>query len=226
MIKKFPQSVIFLLAIIFLFFGLVLPTITSARVGVGVAKGKIIVNDPLLPGGIYEIPDLPVVNTGDEPSNYKVRITYLSSQPELRPGKEWFSFEPKSLYLEPGRSQNVKVVMVLPVKVEIGDYFCYIEAYPIIGKEASGTGAIVTIAAASKFYFTVKPANVFQAIHHRIKTFFALYSPWSWIVLVITIAALILTFFKRHFAFEFKFKLQRKDKKTDSRRVKKKNKKE
>ena len=48
----------------------------SARVGVGVNLGKIKIDEPLKPGGIYGFPSIGVINTGDEPGEYEIEITY------------------------------------------------------------------------------------------------------------------------------------------------------
>ncbi len=69
-----------------------------ARVGVGIGTGKIVVEDKLKPGEIYKLPSVAVLNTGDEPGEYEVGITYHEKQPELLPPEGWFNFKPpKSL---------------------------------------------------------------------------------------------------------------------------------
>ncbi len=65
-----------------------------AGVGVGVNLGKIEIDEPLKPGGIYNFPSLGVLNTGDEPGDYEVEVTYHQDQTQLRPAQEWFSFDP------------------------------------------------------------------------------------------------------------------------------------
>jgi len=186
--------------IFFLIISLVLPLMVSAGVGVGVNIGKIEIDEPLKPGGIYNFPSLGVINTGDEPGEYELEVTYHQDQPELRPSQEWFSFEPEQFHLEPGQSQSVAVKLTLPVKTKPGDYFAYLEAHPIIkAKEGATT---IGVAAATKAYFTVVPANIWQAITHRISSFFEMYSPWPYVVLAIVIAAIIIAIFKKFFAFQ------------------------
>ena len=176
------------------------PLVVFAGVGVGVGTGKINIDQPLKPGGIYDLPSFSVLNTGDEPGDYEVEVTYHSQQTQLKPSQEWFSFSPQSFFLEPKESQVVAVKLSLPVKATPGDYLGYLEAHPVI-KGGEGTTR-VGIAAATKLYFTVVPANFWQAIIFRISSFWALYSPWTWIVLVVIVVGIVLVFFKKHFAFQ------------------------
>ena len=122
-----------------------------AGVGVGVNLGKINIDEPLKPGGIYSFPVIGVINTGDEPGDYELAVTYHQDQPELRPAESWFNFSPASFRLEPGESQNVVIVLSLPVRMKPGNYFAYLEAHPVI---ESGPGTTIGIAAATKAYFT------------------------------------------------------------------------
>jgi len=192
--KKF---IIFLLLVaVFIF-----PSIVLARIGVGVAVGKIEVDKPLKPGGVYDLTPLVVVNTGDEPSDYGIKIAYQSEQSELLPVEEWFDFSPSSFYLEPGQVQNITVKLTLPVKVKPGDYFAYLEAHPVKKTTATG-GTSISVAAATKLYFTVVPGNIFQGIYYRFTSFWLRYSPWTWVVFWLLVAALIIVFFKRFFTFQ------------------------
>jgi len=171
----------------------------SAGVGVGVNLGKINIDKALIPGGIYNLPSIGVINTGDEASDYGLAITFLQDQPELRPAPEWFSFNPSQFSLEPGESKPVAVQLALPVKTEPGDYFAFLEAHPIV---KAGPGTTIGVAAATKVNFTVAPANLWQAITHRISSFFGLYAPWTYVVLVVVIGAILIAIFRRFFAFQ------------------------
>jgi len=153
---------------------LIFPALILAGVGVGVNLGKIEIDEPLKPGGIYNLPSIGVINTGDEPGDYELAVTYHQDQPELRPAQEWFSFSPSSFPLEPGQSQSVAIKLSLPMKISPGDYFAYLEAHPII---KAGPGTTIGVAAATKIYFTIVPANIWQAITYRISSFFTVYAP-------------------------------------------------
>ena len=170
-----------------------------ASVGVGVNLGKIQIDEPLKPGGIYNFPSIGVINTGDTAGEYELAVTYHQDQPQIRPAQEWFSFSPSSFNLEPGRSQSVVVKLTLPVKAKPGDYFAYLEAHPII---KAGPGTTIGVAAATKTYFSVIPANLWQAIIWRISSFFTMYAPWTYVVLAIIVAAIIIALFRKFFAFQ------------------------
>ena len=179
---------------------LLIPIVIFARIGVGVGVGKITVDKSLKPGIIYELPTVPVLNTGDEPAEYGMSIEYQQDQPELWPAREWFAFSPDSFSLNPGEVQTVRITLNVPLKVIPGDYFSYLEAHPIKKAEAGVTS--IGIAAAAKLYFTVAPANIFQGIYYRFISFWKMYSPWTWVVLGIVLAAIVIVFFRKHFAFQ------------------------
>lgn len=188
-LKKILLGAIFLLA--------VLPLTSNARLGVGVGSGKIQVDGKLKPGGFYELPLLPVLNTGDIPANYALGIEYNETQPEKRPEKTWFEFRPATFHLEPGKVQPVKIIVNIPIKAIPGDYFAYLEAHPVASPEAGVTS--VGIAAASKLYFTVAPANFLQGVYYKLSFLFQKYTPWSWVVLGILFLIILITTFKSKF---------------------------
>src|SRR3989339_1190332 len=102
--------------ILFLIAVLILPVAVFARIGVGIGSGEIKMDKPLKPGAIYELPSLPVRNTGDEPSYYGLGTGYHVVRTEIRIPKEWLTFTPDKFYLEPGKSQSVAITLTLPVK--------------------------------------------------------------------------------------------------------------
>ena len=157
---------------------LVLPGTARGQAGVGVNVGKIQVDETVSPGGSYALPSIGVVNTGHDPSEYSLRITYEFEQAELEPPESWFSFSPKRFHLEPNQSQRVEIRLKLPLTARPGNYFAFIEAYPVTARGAGGVA--IGIAAATKLSFTVKPSNVFSAaflwFFHRFRDA----SPWSW----------------------------------------------
>ena len=185
---------------------LILPLVVSAKIGVGVGTGKIQVDQSLKAGLIYTLPPLTVINTGDEPSQYGVGLQYRDKQSELIPPKEWFSFEPLSFYLEPGQIKIVQVKLTLPVAgAKPGDYFAFLQGFPEkkIGAEGSTS---VGVAAASKLYFTVTPANIFVGLYYRTVSLLKQYSPWGYVVLAVILAAIFISLFRRFFAFNIGIK--------------------
>ena len=76
------QKIIFLFVLVIsLFF---ISQSARAVIGVGVNLGKIEIDEPLKPGGIYNLPILGVVNTGDTEGDYELEITYQQDQPAFR----------------------------------------------------------------------------------------------------------------------------------------------
>jgi len=186
---------------------LILPVFVFAGPGVGVNTGKIYVDAPLKPGGIYNLPIIGVSNTGDQQGKYEMAVTFLSNQPEMRPAKEWFIFSPSSFYLEPGEVEQVSIKLILPVKMRPGDYFAFLEAHPIA---EAGPGTTIGVAAATKLYFKVVPSNIIEAFYYRVSSFFRENSPWSWIILGIILGAIVLTILRKHFAFKLGIQIKKK----------------
>lgn len=171
-----------------------------AQVGVGVSIAKIVVDDPVSPGEIYRLPSVGVMNTGQEAGEYEVAVFYHHEQKELRPPQDWFAFKPETFHLEPGESQSVAITLSIPVNAKPGDYFAYIEAHPI-SKE---TGVVIGIAAATKLYFTVKPANVFAGVVARVSAFFETTAPGSYIGLGILAVIVVILVSRRYFRVRFR----------------------
>ena len=183
---------------------LFLPLAISARMGVGIGTGEIKLDKPLKPGGFYDLPILAIFNTGTEASKYQVSIAYHQDNPELRPARDWFSFTPAEFYLEPGKSQTVKTTITIPLKTQPGKYFCFIEGFPIAKSQVGG--ASVGVAAAAKLYFTVQPANIFQAIFYKISFLFAKYSVWFYIIGSVLLLAIILSIARKFLSFNLAVK--------------------
>jgi len=197
------KRILFFLAIIFFITFTSFPLASFAKLGVGVGTGKIIVDKPLKAGVIYTLPNLPVINTGDQLTSYGVSVEYLERIPELRPAREWFVFNPSTFELKPGEVKNVAISLNIPLKVKPGNYFVFLEAHPVVKAESGITQ--VGIAAAAKLYFTISPANVFQGIYYRISSLVIKYSPWSFIVPLVIILAVILSVLRKFIKIDVKF---------------------
>jgi hypothetical protein len=168
---------------------------TQAQLGVGIMPGIIRVDEPLLPGGRYDLPTLQVVNTGNESSDYGVELFSMAEQEELQPPTEFIVLSPTSFHLEPGASQVVSLSLDIPLKAKPGDYLAYVEAHPVA--TSGGGGMQIGVAAATKLYFTVKPANVFVAITNSIANFFTRNAPVSYIVPGVIVLGLLVFFLRR-----------------------------
>lgn len=180
-------------------------SITVAKVGVGMGAGEIRVDESVKLGGIYKLPSVRIFNTGDEVTTYGMGIAFHQDYHELRPAKEWFSFNPSTFTIGPGESQEVKIVMTVPLKGEPGDYFAFIESGPV---PTNAPGTSVGVAVATKLYFTLVPANIFQAISFRVSSFFETYSPWSWGALGLIVLVVLFMIVRRFFSFNIAVRKQ------------------
>src|SRR3989338_11273484 len=178
-----------ILTIIVIFVAFLSPQTALAKIGVGVGLGKVQIDEELSPGGIYKLPTLPVLNTGDEAGEYKVEVTYLSDQPELRPDASLFSFTPQSFPLDAGGSQLVDVSLSLPVDTRPGNYFAFLEAHPV----AKAEGVTIGVAAATKLNFTVTPSGVLGAAIERIRSLLENNAPASYIIIAVVGGVLTLS---------------------------------
>lgn len=183
------------------FVSILLPASSQARVGVGVGTGKIELNEVLLPGKSYELPQLTVINTGDEISDYSVGVSYHEQQPEMMPPREWFYFSPDKFNLEPGQSQPVSIKLSIPVKADPGRYFAYVEGFPVVS-DSSETR--VNIAAATKLTFEVGTSGILSAWYHNITSFWNDNHWLNWVLGVIVLV-LIVMIFRRFFKIQVKF---------------------
>lgn len=186
---------------------LILPLAIFARIGVGTGTGEIRIEEPLKAGQIHNLPPLIIFNTGDETSTFSVGVEYHEDQPQLWPAREWFSFEPSEFNLEPGKAQKVAVQLTLPLKTEPGDYFAYLEGMASPKENIAG-GAVIGVAAAAKIYFTVTPANVWQAIYYRLSALWKKYYPWTWIISILVAGAVIIFLFRTFFRKFFKLNIK------------------
>lgn len=178
--------------------------LAQAKIGVGIGTGKIVVDEELKPGGVYELPSITVLNTGTVVSTYKLRAAYHEGQPELRPPDEWFSFSPNDFSLQPADSQMVKIILTVPIDAKPDVYFAYIEASPT-DKVANGETS-VGIAAASKLYFTVSPSNFISGVWYRFASLWSLYEPWTTRIAIFFGFVLVLFFMRNHFSLQINLK--------------------
>lgn len=198
---------------LFLFLTLLFPTFALARIGVGVGIGKIVVNEKLKPGILYTFPHLTVINTGDQPSDYEVLVTFNEKQPQLFPKSDWFIFSPQHFHLDPGKVEQVDVKLNLPLTMQPGNYFAYLEAHPIQADKNGQT--TINIAAAAKLYFTVVPANIFQAMYYKTITFWTTYEPWTNWIGILVVIIIIISLFKKYVHLEVNLK-KKKDQQSDT----------
>jgi hypothetical protein len=175
-----------------------------ARLGVGVGTGKIIVEEKLNPGVIYNLPIVSVLNTGDETAIYGFSVAYHQDQEELKPPLEWFRFSTTEFELAPGEVEPIEITLDLPLKAPPGKYFAYLEGFPKAKSESGETS--ISIAAATKLYFEVEPATLWEAALYKISSFWAAYRPWTDIVAGVVILLLVFNFLRERFDFNLQLK--------------------
>jgi hypothetical protein len=185
------------------------PLNTYSKIGVGVGIGKIEVDQQLRPGQTYNLPDLPVINTGDEPSSYQVSAEYRENVQELRPDKNWINFYPDTISLEPNSVKMVKVTLDLPIDAKPGDYFVFLQAQPIKSDVAGGVST-VNIAAAAKLYFTIVPANIFMGVYYKLESLWDKFYPWDLVVVLLIIFIVLVYIFRKKFNIQISLKQKKK----------------
>lgn len=174
-----------------------------ATIGTGVGLGKIEYDSPLIPGSVVLLPKIPVVNTGEEASNYLVKIDYFGDQTEFKPPVEWFSISPENLYLEPGKSKEVSIYLKLPVTPIPGKYMALLEAQNVGSKNGQ---LELGPAAATKLYFTVgKSPGILGAATQRVKTLSFYYPFWMLILAGFFILGAI-NIIRKHFKIKVSIK--------------------
>lgn len=178
--------------------------VVQAKVGVGISTGKIMVDEQLKAGQIYNLPSVTIFNTGDVPSTYDLSVAYHELQSELQPAANWFVFDPSFFSLDPGQGKEVKIQLHLPLQVQPGFYFAYLEGSPVSQSSAGETR--VGIAAASKIYFEVVPANFFESVYYRLRSLHDLYHPWPQRAMYGLLLLLLLYVFRKFFRIEINLK--------------------
>lgn len=167
----------------------------AAGPGVGVSTGEIRVEDRLAPGGSYRLPAIGVFNSGDQASEYQVRVGRAGDLPKLFPGEGWVKLEPARFRLAPNESRAVAVTLVLPRDARPGDYFAYLQASPVTELE----GASVAIAAATKLEFTVRPATSLDAWRVWLSRKLDEAQPWPGLLAATVLAAFLVRAATRRF---------------------------
>ncbi len=198
------KSIRWLIVLALLFIGAAVgvPNVEAGpQVGVGIMPGIIKVDKGLLPGGQYKIAPVQVVNTGNISSQYELIITRMARQEELQPPAEFVSFSPRIFTLEAGKSRTIDLNLNIPANATAGNYLAYVEARPV---STEAGGMTIGIAAATKLYFTVLPADMLQSFAADIGRFFGRTSPFSYIVLGLLAVAVFAFLFRRYIRLDIK----------------------
>jgi hypothetical protein len=97
--------------------------------------------------------------------------------------------------LEAKQAESVNIRLTLPTGADPGDYFAFIEAHPMNESQ----GVRISIAAATKLSFTVKPSNWFQAQRVQLNRYIDDNEPWSYVIPGAALIALLLLTLRRFF---------------------------
>lgn len=200
-LQNYPYNKVLIFVVLLLAF-LASARLSHADIGVGVGVGKIVVDEELSPGIIYNLPSITVINTGDEKSRYRLGIQYHEDQKEIRPKADWFIFSPAEFELEPQKVQSVSVKLNLPVNATPGDYFAYVEARPV--KKTIEGSTTINVAAATKLNFTIVPGSLLSGIYHKIISSWFAFAPVPQIVLIGLVLAVSVYIAKRFINIEIK----------------------
>ncbi|MBA4370176.1 MAG: hypothetical protein C0418_01170 [Coriobacteriaceae bacterium] len=154
-----------------------------ATLGVGSNIGRIELTEKLSPGGAYELPAVAISNTGDEQAYYTFMM--VPTQGATRsPDPAWFTFEPRTFALQPGKVETVRIHLALPRNVEAGRYEAILGAKP----SRSAKGALVNIGAGARLTMEIDRGNVFTYVWGRGLALMARYSPWSYFAVLALLA--------------------------------------
>jgi hypothetical protein len=155
------------------------------------------VEQKLSRGGDYRLPDIGVRNPGTETTTYRMGVSHVQGQQGREAPAGWFSFDPPLLTLAPGEASPVTVKLDIPAGAHPDDYEALLQAEIA----PQGEGTTVGAAAAARLTFTVKPSNFLQAWQLEAETWFKDNQPWTILVPLVALLALILWWLRRRFTF-------------------------
>ena len=157
--------------------------------GVEMASGNIIVDNALTPGRTYHLPSITITNTGDQPGNYVMMLSYKLDRKQRTIHSDWVSFEPQRFLLNPQQSQDVAVVLSIPEDgFRPGDYFAYIESHQV----SRVTGDIVGTAIATRLGFALPASGWVAASTDQVRTFAERNSDWGYIIMALLLGPALL----------------------------------
>ena len=96
---------------------------------------------------------------------------------------------------------HIQIKLKIPLQgTEPGEYFTFLTAQPE-KKTDQGSGS-VGVAAATKLYFRIIPANLIQAIFYVLSDLFVKYKPWSIIIPLILLLITVWRILKKRIKIE------------------------
>jgi hypothetical protein len=170
--------------------------VAAADRGVALDLGRLDIEQTLTPGGGYRLPPVGVRNPGDQVTSYRMVVSQVEGQKGKLVPEGWVRFQPAELTLKPGRTRKVQARLSLPSGTDPGDY----EGLLAAQIATKGKGAQVGAAAAAKMTFSVESKTLLGAWWYRTRTFVSDHQPWTWLVPVLLMAALLGSQVRRRFS--------------------------
>ena len=169
----------------------------AADRGVALDLGKLEIAQKLTPGGGYRLPAVGVRNPGDDVTSYRIVVSHVQGQKGRPIPADWFSFEPRELTLQPGKTEKVQARLSLPTGADPGNYEGLVAAQIVTKRKGAQVGA----AAAAKVTFAVESKTLLGAYWFEVKSWFSDNAPWTWIVPALLAAMLLAWQTRRRFSF-------------------------
>jgi hypothetical protein len=130
--------------------GLSVPAALATNQGAALDTGRITVETQLVAGHLYRLATFSVRNPGTARTQYDLVVTPVATAART-PDPAWFSFAPKQVTLQSGKSQAVTLSLRLPKVAAAGEYETLVGAR--VAQSDSGTS--VAAAAAALLSFSV-----------------------------------------------------------------------
>ncbi len=189
-----PLLLLGLLAAALLLTSLLAPTPVRADPGVAMVSGNIIVDEDLIPGHTYHLPSITITNSGDEPGDYVMVLSYRLGRAQRSIPAQWITFDPQRFLLTPQKSQDVAVILSIPEDgFRPGDYFAYIESHQV----SQVTGDLLGTAIATRLGFTLPASGWVSASVEEVRTFSENNSDWGYIIMALLLGPVLFYSFHR-----------------------------
>jgi hypothetical protein len=168
---------------------LLVPPQAHADPGVEMTSGNIIVEDGISPGRTYHLPSITITNTGDQPGDYVMVLSYKLGPTQRSIPAGWVSFEPQRFLLNAQQSQEVGVTLSIPDDgFRPGDYFAYIESHQV----SQVTGDVVGTAIATRLGFTLPASSWVSASTEQVRAFAERNADWAYIIVALLLGPVLL----------------------------------
>jgi hypothetical protein len=132
----------------------------AGSIGIGIQAEPITLSTAVTPGHHYRFPTAYVVNKGTEGVVAKFEVRRFNGGTGHDIPASWITFPTPYVLLKPGQSVHIPIVLNLPKSAALGKYQSDVFVETATKANASGVGAQVGAAAATKIEFTVSGHSV------------------------------------------------------------------